>query len=309
MRLFLGLDGGGTKTECVLLGEDGTISGRSRSGPSNPYRVGVDAAVRAVESAAQLALAEAQKSLSAVRAVCAGLAGVGDAARREAMQSRLGELFPAASVRVMTDLEIALASLGAGPAIVLVAGTGSAATGRDAQGRIARSGGRGPWIGDEGSAFDIGRDAVRRALAHRDQMGTDSALGIEILRALGETSWDRVAERAAAAPDEVFPRIFPVVASAAGFGDSAARDILCQAATALAELAERLAARLGLSAQPVAIALMGGMLGRSTVLDEALRAALHTALSGARIVSLPNSPAETAARLALEAWRNSHGNE
>src|SRR5208283_1810822 len=59
-----------------------------------------------------------------------------------------------------TDLELTLEATGEGPAIVLIAGTGSAAVGRDAQGQIARIGGHGPLLGDEGSSFDVGRRAA-----------------------------------------------------------------------------------------------------------------------------------------------------
>lgn len=304
MQCFLGFDGGGTKTDCVLLREDGGVAGRGRSGPANPYRIGVDAAVQAIEAAARQALVEGGGSESAVAALCAGLAGVGDTGRREAVRARLAHLFPSSLVLVMTDLEIALASLAEGAAVVLVAGTGSAAIGRNAAGQTARAGGHGPWLGDEGSAFDIGRAAIRGALEHRDRTGTDTPLGKQILLQLGEPDWDRLAARAAAAPDEVFPKVFPIVAAAADSGDEAARAILQRAGAGLGELVQTLTARLSLAGQPVSIALTGGTVGRSEVFDAAVRDAVRAALPSAQFVSLQSSPAETAARLALAEWSN-----
>lgn len=304
MHGFLGFDGGGTKTDCVLLREDGEMAGRGRSGPANPYRIGVDAAVQAMEAAAMQALAEAGGSESAVAALCAGLAGVGDTGRREAVRARLAHVFPSSLVLVMTDLEIALASLAEGAAIVLVAGTGSAAIGRNAAGQTARAGGHGPWFGDEGSAFDIGRAAIRGALEHRDRTGTDTPLGEQILLQLGEPDWDRLAARAAAAPDEVFPKVFPVVAAAADSGDQATRVILQRAAAGLGDLVRTLAERLALTGQLVSVALTGGTVGRSQVFDTAVRDAVRAALPSAQFAPLPNSPAEAAARLALAEWSN-----
>src|ERR1017187_2574152 len=72
MNLYLGFDGGGTKTECIALDADGRIVGHGNSGPSNPLRVGYNAACAALQLAAGGALALAQYVASAVRGNCAG---------------------------------------------------------------------------------------------------------------------------------------------------------------------------------------------------------------------------------------------
>src|SRR5216683_54528 len=189
------------------------------AGPANPYRVGVERATREIEKAAECCLQEARVGRNDVAAVGAGLAGTGNPELKEGMRASIAAAFPGATVSIFTDLETALAAAGEGPVIVLVAGTGSAAIGRNARGEIWRTGGLGPRLGDDGSAFDIGSRAVARALKEREQRGTDSPLGMKILAQLGYASWQELQNRAAQQPDNVFPSVFPVVAAAADAGD------------------------------------------------------------------------------------------
>src|SRR5580765_142576 len=101
-------------------------------------------------------------------------------------------------------------------------GTGSAAFGRNAEGEIARAGGYGPSSSDQGSAYDIGRRAI--ATAMRERVGeSDSVLGRQILEQLRCTEWPVVQHRGQTIPDEIFPPIFPVVASAADAGNASAQ--------------------------------------------------------------------------------------
>jgi glucosamine kinase len=300
MEYFLGLDGGGTKTECVLMDRAGRIISRSFSGPSNPSRIGVESAVLEIVKAGELALIQGGVARNAVVALCAGMAGTGNAAMKERVLRDLQSAFPEMTVQVITDLEAALGAAGEGAVIVLVAGTGSAAIGRDAQGQIWRAGGQGPRTGDDGSAYDIGSRAVTRAMKEREGKGTDSSLGIKILTQLGYSSWPELQRRAAEEPDAVFPLAFPVVAAAADAGDADAREILLQAAQELSSLVSTVAEHMGYSRQSILIAKTGGTVGRSAFFDAQLDAALMQALPLAEIGGLAMSPAEAAARIALK---------
>jgi len=136
-------------------------------------------------------------------------------------------------------------------------------------------------------------------------------LGARLLGELGCTSWSEVKTRAQAASDEVFPRLFAVVASLADSTESAsgtsagsiakssAQGILRAAAFDLAMLAENLAERLRLRGTPFFLAKTGGMMGRCKFLETQLDERLRLAFPNAQIGDLPNSPAEAAARLAL----------
>ena len=302
MRFVLGFDGGGTKTDCVLMDSTGKIVSRAQAGPSNPLRVGFGAAIGAVRDAARRALADACNAIphsSTASAICAGLAGAGPAESAEKLRVLLASEFPEAKIQLCTDLDLALAAAGDGPAIVLLAGTGSFAVGRNVAGETARAGGYGSQIGDEGSAYDIGRRAVLAAMHENDRTGSDSTLGQRLLRELGCASWSDVKVRAQAASDEVFPRLFSVVASLAEVGDSAAQGILRAAAFDLTLLVENLAERLKLSGTGFYLAKTGGMMGRSKFLEAQLDDRLRGAFPGAELGQLRMSPAEAAARLAL----------
>jgi glucosamine kinase len=300
MRFVLGLDGGGTKTDCVLLDSAGAVLARTQTGASNPLRVGFGAAIGAVREAARRAMAEGGVAVDAhPAAVCVGLGGVGPPESAEKVRVLLAAEFPQSQIRLCTDLDLALAAAGPGPVIVLLAGTGSFAIARSASGETARAGGYGSQIGDEGSAYDIGRRAVLTAMHENDRTGADSPLGQRLLRELGCADWSEVKSRAQAASDEVFPRLFSVVAALAEVGDAAAQGILRAAAVDLTMLSENVAARLGLRGR-LSLAKTGGMMGRSKFLEAQLDERLRRAFPEAEIGQLKMAPAEAAAQMALQ---------
>jgi N-acetylglucosamine kinase-like BadF-type ATPase len=298
MRYVLGFDGGGTKTECVLMDEARHILARSRSGPSNPYRVGSKAAFTAIQEGAQRAIAEARIDRDSVAALCAGLAGASHEELSGQMRALLSNAFPSAAVNVCTDLDLVLAAAGDGPAVVLVAGTGSSAMARNSEGQYFRAGGYGPQIGDDGSAYDVGRRAVLACLRERDRTGDDCPLGHRILAQLGNRTWPEIQQSIRAAPDQVFPRVFPIVASAAENHDELARILLHDAAREFAALVRVVAIRAGLQGTPFLIAKTGGMLGRSAFFDAQLDRELREAEPKARL-GVFSDLAQAAARLAL----------
>jgi N-acetylglucosamine kinase-like BadF-type ATPase len=312
MRFVLGFDGGGTKTDCVLMDASGAVLARSQAGPSNPLRVGFGAAITAIREAARQAIAQAAlPGSSSAAALCAGLAGAGPSESAEKIRALLAAEFSESKVQVCTDLDVALAATGDGAVIVLLAGTGSFAVGRNTAGETARAGGYGSQIGDEGSAYDIGRRAVLTAMHENDRTGRDSLLGQRLLRELGSADWSEVKARAQAASDEVFPRLFSVVASVADWIETSsetsaetaarnsARGILRAAASDLGSLADNLAEQLHMQGTRFVLAKTGGMIGRSKYLENQLDLRLRDAFPLAEIGVLRISPAEAAARLAL----------
>src|SRR6266480_5775141 len=134
MRYVLGFDGGGTKTDCVLMDETGAILTRARSGPSNPSRVPLDLAYAALVEAMDKALENGGKSSAGVASVSGAIAGAGLATALPEFHRRLQLRFPSAAIFLNTDLSIALAATGESPSLVVIAGTGSAVIGRDASG-------------------------------------------------------------------------------------------------------------------------------------------------------------------------------
>lgn len=299
MSYFLGFDGGGTKTDCVLLDANGSIVGQGRGGPANPLRSGYDQAFASLRDAAAHAIVAAKIRPAEVTHVCAGLAGAGRKSVIRRVMVFLAQEFPTALTQVATDYEIALESAaGSGPGIVLIAGTGSVAYGRNAAGNTARAGGYGPWIGDEGSAFEIGRRAVSAVARARDSDAPATMLTTMISATLNCADWDELVLQIMKAPDEVFPKLFPVVADMAEKGDAVAMEILSDSAMGLGRLAATVIRRMGMNTAEFPLVKCGGVFGPSRALDTQVDSALAITAPLAKISRLEISPAVGAARMA-----------
>lgn len=300
MSYSLGFDGGGTKTDCVLLDPKGAVIGEGHGGPANALRSGYEAAFSSLREAAAGALHKGKIRPADVTNVCAGLAGAGRRSVVRRMLVFLSHEFPVALAQVVPDYEIALEAVaGPGPGIVLIAGTGSIAFGRNAAGETARAGGYGPWIGDEGSAFEIGRRAVAAVARARDMDGPVTVLADMIPAALESPDWDDLLLRIMKTPDEVFPKLFPVVAEAANADDSTAKEILFAAAIGLGHLAMNVVRRLGMKDQEFPLVKSGGVFGHSLMLDALLDSVLASGAIRAKLSRLEISPAVGAARMAM----------
>jgi N-acetylglucosamine kinase-like BadF-type ATPase len=160
----------------------------------------------------------------------------------------IAEVIPG-KIEAVGDMEIALhAALGAGSGVVVIAGTGSIAFGRDARGKIARAGGWGFSVSDEGSAHWIGRTAVAALLRAADEVTDDSVSqsGSPLFREMSSIwkieSCEQLARAANSNPD--FAVLLPAVVSAADIGDGLAEQVLAQAGGELAELANIVVQRL-----------------------------------------------------------------
>jgi N-acetylglucosamine kinase-like BadF-type ATPase len=301
--LFLGFDGGGTKTECCLLDAEGRVLGKAKAGPANPLRVGCTLTRESLRTAARGALRSARARPRDVRGICAGLAGAGRPAIARRAALFLQREFRNAAVHATSDLEIALAAVAQrGPAVVLVAGTGSAAHGRDAAGATARAGGLGPRLGDEGSAFDIGRRTLTAVLHAKSGLGPSTALLDAKMGSRRLLKWAELVQSGADSPDAVFPKILPLVVESAEAGDSVAQEILASAAAALAGLATGLINRLKLAGKEFPLGLAGGVFAASASITAAVKLRLRKIAPRARIGLLRTSPAEAAAQLARRAF-------
>jgi N-acetylglucosamine kinase-like BadF-type ATPase len=297
---FLGFDGGGTKTECILADGKGCVLARATGGPSNPMRIGYAKAWFSLGEVADVVLACEKITSDDIRGICAGIGGAG----RDGVAFRLKTFFERsyrnADVRVMTDLEIALeAAFGENEGIMLLAGTGSAAFGRDANGLRARAGGRGPWFSDEGSAFDIGRRAFSAIVLAQEHRGPATALAERILAWHNFHDWDSLLDQIVKNPDDVFPKTFPLVARLADENDAVARAILSGAAASLAGLALSVVNALGWRERGVPLAEVGGVFGRSEFFDAAIESELAKVVPRMRLVPVKISPAEAAVRMAV----------
>jgi N-acetylglucosamine kinase-like BadF-type ATPase len=201
----------------------------------------------------------------------------------EIVRRALAEIVPT-PIDVVGDIQTALeAAFASGPGVIVIAGTGSIAYGRDQQGRIARAGGWGFAIGDEGSAHWIGRAAVSAVLRAADPRdGTldgdplpDVSLSRALLKAWGVSSLMDLASAANSIPPPDFAALFPAVA---GSDDDLARQVLTHAGNELASVAHVVILRLFAKdyPAPVPVAMTGGVFRHSPLVREVFYNELRT---------------------------------
>jgi N-acetylglucosamine kinase len=296
MRYVLGFDGGGTKTECVLMDETGAILARSRSGASNAVNLGANAAAAALAEAGKEALRSAAKSPCDVAYILAGISGAGEPAARAEIQANLKPVFPKATIVVASDLILSLAATGEIPSLVVIAGTGSAVLGRTSPLELARAGGFGPIIGDAGSANDIGRKTVARCF--QKFLNKERFLLTDEICRTFDCTWPQFVDLAREQPTVIFPKVFPIVAKAAESGDLSARALLSMAAANLVEQVREVVDHLQLQDTRFFLAKTGGVFDGSSFLSEQFDLLLGQMVHNARPGPLPRPVVESAAMLA-----------
>ncbi|MCB1023345.1 MAG: hypothetical protein KDB79_03090, partial [Acidobacteria bacterium] len=175
--LFLGVDGGGTKTHAVILSAKREIVSEGFSGPSNPLRVGIETAAKNIRSAVVAACDKISKSPSDIVCASLGLAGVRRSDLREQIRLRVRQMLGVKMVTVVTDAEIALYGTTLGkPGLVIISGTGSICFGKDERGNTATAGGWGPIAGDEGGGVSIAKQGLQAIAKSLDGRGRDTRL-------------------------------------------------------------------------------------------------------------------------------------
>ncbi|PYS06414.1 MAG: hypothetical protein DMG12_04110 [Acidobacteria bacterium] len=235
---YLGIDGGGSKTTFLLVDEYYNELCHLHTGPSNWLSVGADAAKSAIRDGVS-------KLTERPNVVCAGFAGAARAESASFYREVLTTLIPDATIIVESDAFIAsIGSIGVDPGVLLIAGTGSIVIGRDAKRSMFRVGGWGPYFGDEGSGFWIGREAVRAALRSMDSQERPEFAG-RIAQSLGLKSMAEVvgawASGKIGVPD--IAGLFPEIAAL--YPAEPANRILTEAASHLRSLVEIASNRVG----------------------------------------------------------------
>ena len=301
-----GIDGGGTKTECWVADLEGRVLGRGVAAGANVLATERAALCAALRECLHRALADAGREEGDLRAVCLALAGYWPGRASAPTPQDLAGIFPEGTVlRLEPDVHAALQSaVGGGPGVALIAGTGSIAFGRRAQGATARAGGWGHLLGDEGSAYWIGLRAVHAALRSADGREEATVLARTIPGALGCASpADMVplAYQCQAMGKREVSALAPLVTEAAAAGDPVATRILHDAAQELALLVAAVARPLGLEGEAFPVVATGGVFRAGGPILEPLRAALASRVPGARLSQAEVRPAWGAALLAIQA--------
>jgi len=296
---YLGIDGGGTKTTCAV-GDEVRLLATATAGPSNIVRVGETQARHSLTQAVRQACAACGVPPEDVVRTCVGGSGAARPELAAIVRSILAAILPS-PVDVVGDMETSLeAAFGDGPGVIVIAGTGSIAYGRDTTGNTLRAGGWGFEIGDEGSAHWIGRTAVIALLRASDLKG-EVVLGAPVVKALFKTldvhSLLDLARAANSVPAPDFASLFPAIA---GSDDSLSRQVLGIAGRELAELASIVIRRLFAqdSVPSVPVAMIGGVFRHAALVQEAFYNELRNLSPRACVLPQVVDPVEGALRMA-----------
>lgn len=178
MGFFIGVDAGGTRTRALLADGTGAVRGAGEAGPGNFQAIGAAAAGEAIMAAVGAALAGAGVAAEAVRGSFFGLAGVRTEAERAVMRAEISSLGLGGAVELGSDLEAAHAgALEGGPGVVVIAGTGSAAWGRNKAGETWQAGGWGWLVDDKGGGYWLALQGLAAAVEGADGRGAATELG------------------------------------------------------------------------------------------------------------------------------------
>jgi len=291
MPFFLGIDGGGTKTRCIVGDEKSQLSAGSSSS-SKVQRVGEACARDALAAAVHEACVQAGISPRQIARTCAGITGSARpeiaGVMRDLMTSIVG-----GQVEIVGDVEIAFEdAFGSGPGVIVIAGTGSIAYGRNSKGETARAGGWGYAISDQGSGHWIGAEAVRQALRERDR-GQPSALLDDLMAGFGARDFEDFIVRLNGSPSVDFAPLFPIVLATSDNGDPIATEILTHAGQELAGLVGLVIDRL-FGEQSLSVATHGGVLASSTIVRKYFAQELKSRSSRAECLDREVDPARGA---------------
>jgi glucosamine kinase len=263
---YIGIDGGGTKTLCAV-GNETELLATATAGPSTLLRASHDVVLESLHGSIEQAYVAAGLTRDNIAAACLGSTGAARPDIVRALQEMLTEILPNTRIHVCGDMEIALAAaFGADPGVVVIAGTGSIAFGRNEEQRTARAGGLGPETSDQGSGHWIGKRAM------------------SVLKNLDP----------AAAP----ATLFPAVLAMAKAGDPQAREILIEAGAQLAGLAAVVCTELFGSAarqgSKIGVAMAGGIFRHAALVRSAFAEELTSHYPQADVRSGVVEPAEGA---------------
>jgi N-acetylglucosamine kinase-like BadF-type ATPase len=287
----IGVDGGGTKTECILIDPSGEIRSRQIAPGSNPSIVGAEQARMIVTDALCALVMPHPVVVSATALYMAG--------NRSFWQEFADGLTGFGRVTAADDSLPVLESATEGnPGLVLHAGTGSFVAARDPAGKVHYAGGLGWRFGDGGSGYDLGQRAVGRALLELQGWAPTSRLSATVRShaQLGEEADATALTRyfySDPSPNQKISSLAPAVLRLASEGDGMAIGLIKESVSELIELAERVAAKLfpGMATDELRAGLSGPILTHPVVLDTLV------SRSPLPLVPITTSPIEGVRRL------------
>lgn len=293
MNCILGIDGGGSKTICIIMDDGGKILGRGEAGASNYQSIGIEAAKKQIESAIYQAIITALNSQNSINiiAICLGLAGVGRPEDIEVIKSIVNQLQNSQNIPAITwDLKPShivichdaliglIGGVGDAVGIVVAAGTGSIIFGRNHQGKSKRVSGWGYILGDEGGGYKIAVAGMQAALKAYDGRSETTILLENFQQYLQLENIEKLIEviyRQGWGVKEI-AGLAPIVDQAASEGDPIANRIIDEAMTELVIATSTVIDHIFDDQQVVEVVTTGSIwLGKSKLRERFINALIH----------------------------------
>ena len=319
MSYVLGVDGGGSKTICILMNRSGQVIARGEAGASNYQSIGIEAAKKSIETAIKTSLTTSDFTQNIeIEAICLGLAGVGrpkdievvknivrDLQNIELQKSKLLPIIwnlQRQNIIICHDALIALVGgIGHDVGIVVAAGTGSIVFGRNSRGETKRVGGWGHILGDEGSAYKIAIAGMQAALKAYDGREIHSCLLEDFQRHLELANFEDLV-------DVIYRRgwdvkkiaaLAPIVDRAAAKGDRVANKIIDDAVQELVKATSTVIEAIFQPGEALEVVTTGSM-WRSWGMRERFVNTIIESFPGVEVILPRFEPAYGAGLLALK---------
>ncbi len=247
-KTVLGVEGGGTKTDWLLVGREGGVIQRGQL-PAANLKLTSDEQLMQIFSV-----------LPDADSVGVFLAGCLTAVDRDRLRRLASARWPAALLVLGNDRESGFATaLGDADGIIVISGTGAVVQGRCGE-RMEKAGGWGHILGDRGSGYDVARHALRKILLRYDLEGAISPLAAGLLAELSLNELPQLVDWIHNADKTSVARLAPVIFRAAENGDSDMLAVIKHRARDLAEFTYAVANRLDLAQRRIPVRLLGGLL-------------------------------------------------
>ena len=298
MKYFVGLDGGGTKTKCVLVDENLEIISESVGGPSNFLIIGTEVVSETIFTLISECAKRAGIEISQIESAVIGTTGAGRKNDAETLKKAVKEYFqkhenPLKNFNVVSDAAIALEGAFAGNAgAILIAGTGSIMYGKDAGGNFHRVGGFGRFLGDEGGGNTLGREGLIAVAKDFDGRGEKTSLTKIVKEKFGINDGATLIRKVYSENFDM-ATVAPFVIEQAGKGDEICLGILERQSDELILHIKAMLKKLRI--EPMPLVLIGSPITKQNKYSEMLKEKINSL--GNVTLALPEYPPEIGAAI------------
>lgn len=303
MNYVIGIDGGGTKTALKLADEGGKIILSMEGGPCNINSMGKEAVERMLKELIGASLEKAQLTMEQIKVLCIGTAGVDRPSDKLIMKDIIRAAGFNNKTIITNDAVTALyGGVGGNEGVILISGTGSICYGRNSEGEAKRAGGWGHLIGDEGSGYYIGINAINKIARGFDGIEEKTVITdliLEYLKLESASDLIQFVYRSGAGKSEI-ASLAKLVDEAYKQGDSIAEEILLKAAFELFLISKAVIDKLKLNNKKITLAVNGSVIEKNECVSSEFKRLMKRNYPLIEVTRMKNDAAHGAVLMALD---------